>query len=268
MFKKVIGIHGVPRSGTTWLGQIVDSNPNVEYRFQPLFSYAFKDYLKPSSKKEDFIVFLEKIYDSQDDFLLQRENKKMGHYPGFEKIKEPSVLAFKMVRYHYLIPQFLEFVLLYKGVGIIRHPCAVLNSWFNQPREFPENGDPMKEWRFGKIRNRKPEEYWGYEKWKEVAGLFMELEESHPKRFKIIVYEELVEQPMKKTEEIYRFLDLEMTKQTREFIQKCHSRHDEHVDAVFKSKKVKNKWKNQLDERIKQKVIEDLANTKFGNFWE
>ena len=44
-----VAIHGVPRSGTTWLGSIFDSSPNVIYRNQPLFSYAFKSYLSEHS---------------------------------------------------------------------------------------------------------------------------------------------------------------------------------------------------------------------------
>ena len=43
-FDRIISIHGVPRSGTSWLGQILDSSPKVRYKFQPLFSYAFKKY--------------------------------------------------------------------------------------------------------------------------------------------------------------------------------------------------------------------------------
>ena len=34
---------GVARSGTSWLGQIFDSSPEVRYSFQPLFSYEFKN---------------------------------------------------------------------------------------------------------------------------------------------------------------------------------------------------------------------------------
>ena len=37
---------GVPRSGTSWFGELFNSSPRVAYRFQPLFSYAFKDAIK------------------------------------------------------------------------------------------------------------------------------------------------------------------------------------------------------------------------------
>ena len=42
---KRIGLHGVPRSGTSWLGNIFNSSPDLTYKHQPLYSYAFKNYL-------------------------------------------------------------------------------------------------------------------------------------------------------------------------------------------------------------------------------
>ena len=41
--KKVIAIFGMPRSGTSFLGQILDSSPSVAYRLEPIFSYKLKN---------------------------------------------------------------------------------------------------------------------------------------------------------------------------------------------------------------------------------
>ena len=49
-----VAIHGVPRSGTSWIGEIINSSPNVLYKFQPLFSYALKDFLTTFSKKRRY----------------------------------------------------------------------------------------------------------------------------------------------------------------------------------------------------------------------
>ncbi len=38
----IIGLHGAPRSGTTWIGQIFNSAPQVAFRFQPFFAHAFR----------------------------------------------------------------------------------------------------------------------------------------------------------------------------------------------------------------------------------
>ena len=52
-----IAIFGAPRSGTTWLGQLFNSSPNTLYRYQPLFSYEFKDYLSESNTKQNIKQF-------------------------------------------------------------------------------------------------------------------------------------------------------------------------------------------------------------------
>jgi len=57
---KKIALHSVPRSGSSWIGQILNSSPKVNYKFQPLFSYAFKGYLDENSSRERIDEFFEK----------------------------------------------------------------------------------------------------------------------------------------------------------------------------------------------------------------
>ena len=70
---KRIAIHSVPRSGSSWLGQIFNSSVKVCFRFQPLFSYVFKGYLDEKSSREDILTFFKLIAKSNDDFLLQSD---------------------------------------------------------------------------------------------------------------------------------------------------------------------------------------------------
>lgn len=268
MFAEIIGIVGVPRSGTSWLGQIIDSSPEVRYRFQPLFSYAFKDAVDEGSTREEYREFFKGIYESDNDFLCQRERKEKGIYPTFDEKKEkPDVLAFKMVRYHHLVPDMLDYFDDLKGLGIVRHPCAVINSWLSTPKEFPEEADPMEEWCHGECRNEgHPEEFWGFEAWKEVAEIYMEQEKKHPEQFSIVGYEELVEDPLERTEEIYDFLDSPFTDQTKDFLKKSHQKHEDDPYAVYKDKKVKKKWRWELDDEIKRDILDKLEGTKFERF--
>ncbi len=268
MFSNIIFIVGVPRSGTSWLGQIIDSSPDVRYRYQPIFSYAFKDAVDMDSSKEEFNHFFTKVYNSDDDFLCQSERKEKGLYPVFDKKKDmPSFLTIKMVRYHHLILKIMEYFEELKTVGIVRHPCGVINSWLSHPNEFPERAEPKEEWRDGECRNKgHPEEYWGFEAWKEVTDMFMKLEEKYEERFMIIKYEDLVSNKIQKTKELFRFLGLDYTKQTEDFLIESQSKH--HVDpySVYKDKKVKEKWKWQLDEEIKEEILDEIRGTKFERF--
>src|SRR5438552_3598208 len=100
---RVVVIAGVARSGTSWLGEILDSSPDVAYRFQPIFSYAFKDAVNEDSTREDFERFFRGIYESHDDFLLQRDKREGGLFPTFTKNPQPKYLVWKEARYQYVL---------------------------------------------------------------------------------------------------------------------------------------------------------------------
>jgi hypothetical protein len=154
-FNKIISIHGVPRSGTSWLGQIFDSSPEVRYKFQPLFSYAFKDDITLNSDKKELMKYYTRLYNYKDSFLDQEDKKIKGVYPDFKKkVTLPSAVVTKMVRYHYLIPHLLKHLNNIYVVAIVRNPCAVLNSWENAPREFLDQWEFQNEWRFAQSMNQ------------------------------------------------------------------------------------------------------------------
>ena len=265
MFKRVIVVAGAPRSGTSWLGQIIDSSPEIAYRYQPLFSYAFKGALGFDSTQRQYNNFLKDIYESDDPFLLQADNRESGAYPTFEK-GEASVLAFKTVRYHYLLHRMLEYWNM-RLVAIVRHPCGTINSWLKTPREFPEGADPKKEWRLGSCKNQgRPEEFFGFYKWKELAHLYLDLAKKYPGRVYIIKYEDLVDNPPGETDTIFRFLGLEYGQQTRDFLEASHATHKEGRATVFKSPEVKNSWKTELDVDMAAEMIADLAGTDLARF--
>jgi len=267
MFKHVAVIAGVPRSGTSWLGQIIDSSPDVTYRFQPIFSYAFKDAVNINSKREDYECFFAGIYESTDDFLLQTDKRKAGLYPTFEKRDNPEYLALKTCRYQYLLIKMLQYFRDLKVLGIIRHPCGVINSWLKNPKEFPKGADPRKEWRFGACRNKgREEEFFGFYKWKELAHLYLDLREKYPNQIYIIKYEELVDNPIVVSQSIFNFVGLEFTEQTESYLKTTHSVHQESRYAVFKNKNVKNKWKRQLNSKIINEIFSDIKKTPLENF--
>ena len=174
MYKNIVGIIGAPRSGTSWTGQIFDSAPDVLYRMQPFYSWAFRDKIHVRSSKEEINKFFQDMYLSKDPYLEQRDRKDAGVYPIFEeKNKEANVMAFKEVMFHYMMPTILENVEELKIIAIVRHPIDVLTSYYNAPKEFFEGLDIQKEWYFAQARNELlPERYFGYHKWKEYDDCF------------------------------------------------------------------------------------------------
>ncbi|GAA0606463.1 hypothetical protein GCM10009001_24640 [Virgibacillus siamensis] len=268
-FKQIISIHGVPRSGTTWLGQILDSSPSVKYKFQPLFSYAFKDRINLQSTKQDILDFYHELYNSSDEFLDQSKQKETGIHPTFtEKANNPECLVTKMVRYHYIIPHLLADVDDIKFLFIVRHPCGSLKSWKKAPREFnSQKWDFQREWEYGQSKNGfRPEEYYGYHKWKEATKLFLTMKQLYGERVMLIKYEDLVENPIEKSKEIYDFCNLDLSNQTKNFIEKSTKITQEDVYSVFKGQKDVDDWKNKLDGNIVNKVYQDLKNTELEQF--
>ena len=64
----VISLHGVPRSGTTWLQSIFEAHPNIKTIFQPLFSYAFKNKINYTSTKKEWKEFIYGMLETKDEF--------------------------------------------------------------------------------------------------------------------------------------------------------------------------------------------------------
>ncbi len=267
MIKQVVVVAGAPRSGTSWLGQLIDSCPEVAYRFQPLFSHAFKGAISEDSTERSILQFFGGIYKSQDDFLLQTKKREDGTYPTFDKEDYLQNLVFKTCRYQYALPNLLKTIDRVKVIGIVRHPCAVINSWVHAPKEFPAGTDIQKEWRYGAIKNKgRPEEFFGYYKWKEIANLYMDLARKYPDRFTLLSYEALVNSPFKMTRVLYDILDLPWSPQTQQFIKQSTSTHMEDPTSVYKQKDVKDRWKYQLGLDIQHEITSDLEGTRLETF--
>jgi hypothetical protein len=265
---QVISIHGVPRSGTTWLGQIFNSHPGVAYRHQPLFSYRFKDRIDSSSSEEEVRAFLEDLLAvDNDDFILYKRDSLANLAPEMKKDRYPTHLVMKMVRYHHLIEKLIADVPGIKIVGIVRNPCAVINSWLQAPKEFRHGWDPMSEWRYAPSKNMgRIEEYNGFEKWKQVAYMFLDLQTRCSESFCLIQYEDLVDRPVAETERVFRFVGLDMHLQVSEFIAVSRSVHSGDPYAVFKHPSVKDRWEKDLDPKIREEICSEIQDSSLARF--
>jgi hypothetical protein len=142
--KKKIDLHetiliaGVPRSGTTWLMDIIKNIPGYTWFFEPInpvwfpesFKIGFKSrtYL-PAEKDwqdgEEFLkkVFTGKVYSRIPPYLLDPKEtacRLLGHK-----------LIVKTIRLNRLLPWINKRFKLRDILLIIRHPCAVIASQMN-----------------------------------------------------------------------------------------------------------------------------------------
>ena len=265
---KRIAIHGVPRSGTSWLASIFDSSPTVSYRHQPLFSYAFKGFLNEDSSNSDIVSFFNYIAGTKDSFVTQKEQKEKETLPTFNK-GEIQHVAYKEARYHHIVRNLLEKDSQINVVGIVRNPKAVLASWFNAPKEFDkQNWSFEKEWELAESKNQnKREEFYGYQKWKEVATLFLQLSQDYPDRFYLIEYKDMLNDSRNEIEQLFEFCGINFTEQTIDYLKESSSLDNSHdAYSVYRKKKDDNSWVNILPNEVSEAIDSDLSNTPLERF--
>lgn len=263
----IISVHGAPRSGTSWLGQILNSSPDVAYRFQPFFSYAFKNRLTENASDEITSAFFDDLLATHDEFVLQTKNVSGHHETTFKKNHPARLMVLKEVRYHYLINFLLHTVENLKVVGIVRHPCAVINSWLKAPREFKSEWNELEEWQFAELKNEnKKEEYFGFGKWKELTSLFLDLQSRFGSRFLLVNYDKLVDNTEPVTKEIFKFCGLEMQQQTRDFIKLSTESSSNDPYSVLRGKNEHHSWKTELNPVIANQILKELRDTPLNQF--
>lgn len=255
---QIINIHGVPRSGTSWLGQILESVPNVKHKWQPLYSNTFKNTITSDSSKKEIYSFYDAVYRIEDDYLDRSKQRDLGLYPKWEhKTKNPDVLVVKQTSNHFLLEKMLSNLDNFKAVAIIRNPCGVLNSFKNSPSEFEPNWNFKEEWKKAPKKNQgKPENYFGFEKWIEAVKLFEKNQEKHPEKLVLVRYEDLLSNPVLATRKLFDFLGLEYTSQTQNFIDESTSKNIDNIWSVYKGKKDGKEFEKDMEPTI----IEEIYN--------
>jgi hypothetical protein len=255
-----VALHGVPRSGTSWIGEILNSSPYTCYCYQPLFSYSFKDYLTPSSSLKDIDNFFSEISKTDDDFVKQLKKRELGAFPDFKK-ESSTHIVYKEVRYINILLNLMRKSSDLHLCALIRNPLGVIDSWLRAPREFRADlgWSELDEWRYALKKNiNKPEEYNGYEKWKEAAFIFHHLKTKYPERVHILKYIDFVKNPYQEASLLFKKLGLVMTESTKNFLDMSTSRTSTDPYSVYRDVQDDIKWKKHLNPIIVEQVYKDL----------
>lgn len=265
-FEKIIYLASVARSGSSWVGQILASHPQICFRFQPLFSYEFKGRVNEDSSTDQLRLFFRDLGMSAGGFLQQEDKIVTGEYPENHETGNETILAFKENRYQSIIAPMLRRIPELRVIGLVRHPCAVLNSWRKNAKEFPEGADFMKEWRHAMCKNSGPQDYFGYYKWKEVSNLYLDLFDQFPDRVLVLSYEKLVENPVEGSKAILQFCGVDSASEVDKFVAESTSSHHDSYYAVYKEASVAVKWREEMPEEIVREIYADLRDTRLERF--
>jgi hypothetical protein len=267
MYKKIVWLSGMPRSGTTWLSQIFASHPDVRLKFCPLFSYEFKNALDESSSAEEWEKLFQQVYHTESEYLDQEYLRRKGYVPKFKlKNEKPSVLVIKSTRFHNLTQSLLQKCPEIKWVGIVRNPCASIYSWLNNKLEFPADADPRTEWRTGNCRKTDLGEFWGFEDWKKVNTMFLDLGNRYQDSFRVLRYNHLVRHALNETNKLFSWIGLDLPEQTKTFLAQSQTSNVTHRRSVFKAPLWTERWKKNLDPEIRFQIEREIIGTNLEIF--
>ena len=165
-----------------------NASPQVAYRYQPLFSCEFHDFLSESMRPEDVEAFHGQILQAKSEFVVPKHDFRM---------EVPPHLAWKSARYHHLSSALLQNSAM-QVIFLSRDPESVLNSWYNAPREFLPAWDIHAEWRAAPSKNRgRPEEFFGFEGWLQAPKIHCRNAELFPDRVQLRITIGSVNAPLK-----------------------------------------------------------------------
>jgi hypothetical protein len=208
----------VPRSGSSWLGQLINSHPDVSFRFQPLFSHEFGPHVQRHFSESTLPELFDQIFFTRSSFLNQSERIAEGDYPIFQKRPNSSVLAFKENSYLDMVGQMLTELQSLRAIFLVRDPIKVIESWVSAPREFPNYSSIENEWEWAPSKNVTSRDFFGYRKWEKATQEFVRLNRLFPEQTQVVRYEVLAGSPSSVTRELFDFIGLDFDQQTQSFI--------------------------------------------------
>ncbi|WP_019933259.1 sulfotransferase domain-containing protein [Oceanimonas smirnovii] len=264
---KKIAIFSVPRSGSTWLGEIFNSSTNTKYCFQPLFSYSLKSYLSEDSTAEEIDEFYKKLVDSDDEFICQTQKRIDGILPQFSKKSELSAIVFKEVRYINIIENLLNSDKEIKIIGLVRNPLSVMASWFKAPKEFNPEWSIEDQWFSAELKNQgRKEEFFGFERWLAAAKLFTKLQDKHPEQFKLVKYSELTSNTDDTVKDLFDFVELDYEKKVLDFISESKIKQVYDTYSVYRKNQDDDKWKHVVSDSIYNSIVASLKENNLQHF--
>lgn len=284
-FDDFVLVVGLARSGTSWLGKILDSDPAVVYRYEPdnLKKFdLFKDVSSEIQNNGCSQKAASLLNEAYKNTALLKDKVITGHSVPIDKsfrdvnlasiskllpfLSNENVLKTMFrgrgVRFVAKTVEFdwgLEWISNALGnpkiVFIIRHPCANVNS-YTSGKEYGMGSKDAASW----------------------AAVWLKLHENMGlpdavpiPNFKLVVYEELCADPLGKTQEIFDFLNWDLTDSTKNFLKESTTKTKSNKGywSVYKDPlEVANKWKTNLTQEEKDAVYRVLGDSKLMKYWK
>ena len=313
---------GSPRSGTTWLAKIIDSDPTVLYRHEP-DSINVRPDVPFVPELDDVGSYIQSAHDYFDVIQMERASKSSGSQPMFRKEYRGSgaealrrllvlgvkggerILGVNTFLTRFQVPDFANrtpksgqtvfiksvsslcrtymFSLAcpkLKFVHILRHPCAYVASTLRGKKlgllsddayiETLANMSQAADYglTFDKLRAMSREEQLAA-RWMLQNGKVMD-EMEGSSNYRQVVYEDLCNDPDAVVEELFEFLGLEVSEQTRTFIQQSSggkAGETRYFDVKRDSAKAATSWMKELNESQIDSIRRVVSSSTVGRLY-
>jgi len=311
----MIMIFGSPRSGTTWLGKLFDSHPDVFYLHEPDSVLVDRDipFQVNAAELETYLVpateYLSRLMDIRDikatgSLPIFRKNyrnpfmhmvrcgyvysaKALQRGIGAEKLRNIDVpdcfaeakkancqLVIKSVNSLNRVSLFSAVRPEARMLHLIRHPCGYVASLLRGIRMNLLQGKS-----FMPAISRMPEakqrgftlDYFKnltIEEWFACMWMIQNektMNEMHGKAcYKLVVYEELCQDPVQLTRELFEFSALRWSSQTEAFIRRCQNADDgkkSYFQITRNPANAVSRWKSELDEGQISRIIDFVSDS-------
>lgn len=314
MKRPLILLFGMPRSGTTWIGKIFDSHPQVLYRHEPdsWVKLAELPLYEEAGRHDEYANYLSGYADKLEDIHLPQVTTKLPLFPkqfsgpiracGYRasvlmsnvvsRIRPSMVLptlssvsrsrsdfkvAWKSIESLGRLGVIKRCLPESKSVHIIRHPCGYIASVLKgeEGKQFVSSSRTSEDYdlfekllatdnggrydlSLENLKAMQPEERLAW-RWllvnekamKELEGVNNNL---------VLRYEDLCENPLQKSQELFSFAGLVWNDQTEKFVSSSVHNSKEGYYSVFKNpKEAAYKWRNYLSEE-QQALIKGVVN--------
>ncbi|MFX0132466.1 MAG: sulfotransferase domain-containing protein [Candidatus Hodarchaeota archaeon] len=130
-----IAIFGSPRSGTTWLMELIETLPNYLTIFEPfninwfpkvrMYDFGFRPYINPKKNDHKMYEYLNKVFSGRIRSIEPLYNLNINNV--YDRIKSNKIIV-KFIRANRIIPWISSKFKLKNIIYITRHPCATISS--------------------------------------------------------------------------------------------------------------------------------------------
>lgn len=98
--------------------------------------------------------------------------------------------------------------------------------------------------------------------------MFIDLQKKFPNRFKLVLYNDLLQNTITLTTKLFQFLDLPLTTQTLNYLTKSRNTNIINPYSVYKKKNHDDYWKKSLDPKIIKSISIELKKFNLSMFYQ